>query len=201
MNGHFLIKMANMLHRIRPTIIKRESRLIKSPRKACILYPPCERQFSNLVQHFVHGFVSKALVQWNFILTPMAIVFLIVRESFAGWSSRSLPVHGVFCIFRRRLRPKRWSPSPCATQLLLQFVNLTLHVSLILCMGDMTSPTRLTPISMRGLHTCFMISPLLRVHNWVIMLGIPWFCLVRTIITLMWPDCWLMRTWLFHLQH
>ena len=201
MNGHFLIKMANMLHRIRPTIIKRESRLIKSPRKACTLYPPCERQFSNLVQRFVHGFVSKALVRWTLILTPMATIFFVARESFAGWSSGSLPVRGVFYILRRRLGPKRWSPSPCAMQLLFQFVNLTLHVSLILCMGDMTFPTRLTPTSMHGLHTSFMISPLLRVHNWVITLGTPWFRLVRTIITLMWTDRQLMRTWFFHFQH
>ena len=34
--------MANMLHRICLTIIKREGRLIKSPRKACTLNPPCE---------------------------------------------------------------------------------------------------------------------------------------------------------------
>ena len=42
MNGHFLIEMANMLHRICLTIIKREGRLIKSPRKACTLNLPCE---------------------------------------------------------------------------------------------------------------------------------------------------------------
>ena len=198
MNGHFLSKMANMLHWICSNIIKREGRLIKSPRKACTLYPPCERRFSNLVQRFVHGLISKALARWTLILTPMATVFLVTWESFAGWSSGSLPVRGIFCILRRRLRPKQWLPSPCATQLFLQFVNLTLHVSLILCMGDMTFPTRLTPISVRGLPTSFMISPLLRVHHWVIMLWTSWFRLVRTIITLMWPDCRLMRTWFFH---
>ena len=35
--------------------------------------------------------------------------------------------------------------------------------------------------------TSFMISPLLRVYNWVITLGTPWFRPVRIIITLMWP--------------
>ena len=201
MNGHFFIKMADMLHRIRSTIIKRESLLIKSLRKAYTLYPPCKRWFCNLVQRFVHGLVSKTFVWWTLILTPMATIFLVAWESFAEWSSRSLPVRGIFCIFRRRFRPKRWSPSLCVTQLLLQVINLTLHVTLILCMGNMTFPTCLTPISMRGLHTSFMISPLLKVHNWVIMLGTPWFRLVWTIITLMWPDCQLMRTWFFHFQH
>ena len=84
MNGYFLIKMADMLHRIHPTIIKRESRLIKSLRKACTLYPPCKRRFCNLVQRFVHGFVSKALVRWTLILTPMATIFLVAWESSLG---------------------------------------------------------------------------------------------------------------------
>ena len=46
MNDHFLIKMADMLHWIRPTIIKRESRLIKSPRKAFTLYSPHKSDFA-----------------------------------------------------------------------------------------------------------------------------------------------------------
>ena len=77
MNGHFLIKMADMLHRICPTIIKREGRLIKSPRKAGTLNPTCERQFSDLVQRIIHGFVPKALVRRTFALTPIATVFLV----------------------------------------------------------------------------------------------------------------------------
>ena len=60
MNSHFLIKMANMLYRICPTIIKREGWLIESSRKACTLNPPCERRFSDLAQRFIHGLVSKA---------------------------------------------------------------------------------------------------------------------------------------------
>ena len=194
MNGHFFIKMTDMLHLISPIIIKRESRLIKSSRKARTLYLLCERWFRNLVQHFVHGFVSKVFMRWAFILTPMATILLVARESFTGRSFGPLPVRGIICILGRGFRLKYWAPSLCAMQLLLQFVNLTLHVSLILCMGDMTSSTRLTPISMRCLHTSFTISPLLRVYNWVITLGTPWFRLVRIIITLMWSDCRLMRT-------
>ena len=44
----FLIKMANMLHWICPAIIKRESWLIKLPRKAGTLNPTCERRFDYL---------------------------------------------------------------------------------------------------------------------------------------------------------
>ena len=193
--------MTDMLHRIRPAIIERESWLIKSPRKAYTLYLPCERQFSNFVQRFVHGFISKALVRWAFILTPMATILLVARESFIGRSFGSSPVRGIICILGRGFRLRCWAPSPCVTQLLLQFVNLTLHVSLILCMGVMTSSTWLNPISMCCLHTSFTISPLLRVYNWVITLGTPWFRLVRIIITLIWFDLRLMRTWFFHFQH
>ena len=105
MNGHFLIKMANMLHRICLTIIKKEDWLIKSPRKACTLNSPCERRFSYLAQRFIHGLVSKALVQCTFALTPMATVFLVAEESFTRWSSGSLPVRDILCILRRRSDP------------------------------------------------------------------------------------------------
>ena len=102
---------------------------------------------------------------------------------------------------RKALNQVMSTPSPCATQLLLQVVNLTLHVSFILCMGDMALPSRLTLTSMCCLHTSFMISPLLWVYDWIITLKAPWFLLVRINIILMWPDRRLVRTWLFHFQH
>ena len=98
MNDHFLIKMANMLHWICPTIIKREGRLIKSPRKAGTLNPTCEKRFSDLVQRFIHSLVSKALVRCTFALTPIATVFLITGESFTRRSSGSLLVGNILCI-------------------------------------------------------------------------------------------------------
>ena len=201
MKGHFLIKMTDMLHRIRLTIIKRESRLIKSPRKAHTLYPPCERRFSNLVQRFIHGFVSKALVCWALILMPMATILLVARESFTGRSSWLSLVHGIICLLGRRFGLRRWAPSPCAMQLLFQLVNLTLHFSFILCMRDMALPPWLILTSVCSLYTSFTISPLLRIYNRIITLRTPWLCLVRVNITLMRPDRRLVRIWLFHFQH
>ena len=64
----------------------------------------------------------------------------MIWESLIGQSSESSLVRGIICILRRRFGLRRWAPSLCTTQLLLQLVNLTLHVSLILCMGDMTLP-------------------------------------------------------------
>ena len=92
MNDHFLIKMANVLHQICPTIIKGEGWLVEPPRKACTLDPLCERRFSDLAQCFIHGLVSKALIRCTFSLMPIVTVFLVAGESFTGWSSGSLPV-------------------------------------------------------------------------------------------------------------
>ena len=77
MYDHLLIEMTNMFYRIRSTIIKRESRLMESLREALTLYLSCEKRLSNLVQRFVHGFVSKALSRWALILAPMATILLV----------------------------------------------------------------------------------------------------------------------------
>ena len=79
-------------------------------------------------------------MRWALILAFMATIFLVAWESLTGQSSESSLVRGIICILGRRFGLKRWAPSPCTTQLLLQLVNLMLHVSLILCMGDMTLP-------------------------------------------------------------
>ena len=137
---------------------------------------------------------------WVLILMLMAI-FLVARESFTRQSSGSSLVRDIICLFGKRLGIRWWEPLSCATQLLLQLVNLTLHVSFILCMGDMALPSWLTLASMCCLHTSFMISPLLKVYDWIITLRTPWFRLVQINIILMWADHRLVRTWLFHFQH
>ena len=127
-------------------------------------------------------------------------IFLVTRESFTGRSFGSLPLRGIICLLGRQLEIRWWAPLPCTTQLLLQLVNLALHVSFILCMRDMALPSWLTLASMRCMHTSFMISPLLRVYDWIVMLRAPRFCLVQINIILVWANRQLVRTWLFHLQ-
>ena len=109
---------------------------------------------------------------WALILTLMAI-FLIARESFTRWSFGSSPVRDIICLLGRQLEIRWTTPFPCATQFLLQLINLTLHVSFILWMEDMTLPSWLTLASMRCMCTSFMISPLLRVYTWIVMLRTP----------------------------
>ena len=199
MDGHFLTKMTDMFHWIRLAIIKGEGGLMKSPRKTRTLYASCEGRPSNLTQCFVHGIVLKAFMGWALIFTLMAI-FLITRESFTGWSSGSSPIRSIICILGWQLRVRWWVPSPYVTQLFLQFINFTLHVPFTLCMGNMAFPSRLTLASMRYMHTSLMVSPLLRICNWIVMLRSARFCLVQISIILMWANRWLVWTWLFHLQ-
>ena len=75
-----------------------------------------------------------------FALSLMTTILLVIGEGFTGRSSGSLLIRGILCIPRRRFRFKWWPPSLCTAQLLLQLINLTLHVFLILCMGHMTFP-------------------------------------------------------------
>ena len=97
MNNHLLTKMIDVFYWIRSTIIKGEGGLMKSSREACTLYVSCERGPSNLVQRFVHGIVSKALMGWVLILMLMAM-FLVARESFTGWSFGPSLVRGIICL-------------------------------------------------------------------------------------------------------
>lgn len=193
MNGHFLTKMTNMFHWIHSAIIKGEYGLMKSPRETRIFYISRERGLSNLTQRLVDGIVPKAFMGWALILAPMAI-FLVTSESFTGRSSGSSPVCSIICLLGRQLGFRWWAPSPCAMQIFLQPVNFTLHVSFILCMGDVALSSWLTFTSMCCMHTSLMTSPLLRVFNWIVMLRAPRFCLVQISVILMWANRQLVRT-------
>ena len=106
MDSHFLIKVTYMLHWICSAIVKRESWLVKSPRKASTLNPSRERRFGYLTQGLVHSFVSQALMRGTFALPPIITVLLTTGEGFTRWSPRSLPICIIFCIPGRGLRLK-----------------------------------------------------------------------------------------------
>ena len=191
MNSHFLAKMADVFHWIRSTIIKGECGLMKSTRKTRPFYVSHERWLSNLTQHLVHGIVPKAFMGWALILMPV-MIFLVTRESLTRQSSGSSPICSITYLLGGQLGVGWWAPLP--TQLFLQLINFTLHVPFTLCMGDMALPSWLTLTGMRGMHASLMISPLLRVCNWIVMLRDSRFCLVQISIILMWANHWLVRT-------
>ena len=102
MNNHFLIKMTDMLHRIRSAIIKGEYGLMESPRETRTFYTSRERGLSNLTQRLIQGIVPKAFMDWALILTSM-VIFLVTRESLTRWSSRSSPICSIICLLERQL--------------------------------------------------------------------------------------------------
>ena len=199
MNSHFLTKMTDMFHWIRSAIIKGECGLMKSPRETRTFYISHERGLSNLTQRLVHGIVSKAFMGRALILVPIGI-FLITRKSLIGRSFGSSPICSIICLLGRQLEVRWWAPSPCATQLILQLINFTLHVSFILCIGDVALPSWLNFAGMHCMHTSLIISLLLKVYNGIVMLRAPRFCLVQISIILMWTYRQLVQT-SFHLQH
>ena len=151
---------------------------MKSLRETRTFYISRERGLNHLTQRLVHGIVPKAFMERAPILAPMAI-FLITRESLTRRSSGSLPICSIICLLGRQLGVRWWAPSLCATQFLLQLINFMLHVSFILCMGDVALPLWLTFAGVHCMHTSLMISPLLRVYNGIVMLRAPDFSWCR----------------------
>ena len=82
MDGHSLVEMAHMIHRIRSTIIDGERWLIEPSRKSCPFNLMCEGGLGDLVQHLVHSVISQAFARRALIPT-FVMVLLIVGERLA----------------------------------------------------------------------------------------------------------------------
>ena len=86
MDGHSLVEMAHVLHKICSTIVDGDCWLIESPRKPCPFNLVREGRLGNLVQHLAHCVIFQAFARRAFILT-FVIVLLIVEERLARWGS------------------------------------------------------------------------------------------------------------------
>ena len=177
MNNHPLTKMANVFYRVSLTIINGECGLMKSLRKARIFNVPCEGWFKDLTLRLVHGIIAQAFARWASVPTPM-VVLLFIGKGFAGWSSRPLSIISIIYLFRGWLGDGRWTSLPSMTQLPLQLADFTLHVSVILCMGNMTLPLRLTFTGMSCVHTSLTAPFLFEAPALIAMLRTPWLCLM-----------------------
>ena len=166
-----------MFYRICSTIVNGEYGLMKSPRKTRIFYVLCEGWFRNLTQRLVHGIIPQAFVRRAFVSMSM-VVLLVVRKGLAGWSSGSPLITSIICLFRGWFGAGQWTTSPSMTQLPLQLVDFTLHVSIILCMGNMALPSRLTFTGMSCVHTSLTASYSFKAPMRIAMLRTPWFCLM-----------------------
>ena len=86
MDGHSLVEMAHMLHRIHLTTVNGEHWLIESPRKSCPFNLVREGRLGNLVQCLAHSVIVQAFARRAFIPT-FVMVLPIVGERFATWDS------------------------------------------------------------------------------------------------------------------
>ena len=135
----------------------------------------------------------------TFLPTSMAILFFI-GKSLARQSSGPPSITSTICLFGGRLGAGWGTSSPSVTQLSFQFVNFTLHVSVILCMGDMALPSRLAFASMSCAYTSFTALSPFEDPVRIAMLGTPWFCLVWVNIYLVQPRCCLVWTCFLHCE-
>ena len=86
MDGHSLVEVAHMLHRIHSTVLDGECWLVEPPREYCPLNVAREGRSGNLVQHPAHSVISQASAWWALVSTFM-MVFFFVGKRFARWSS------------------------------------------------------------------------------------------------------------------
>ena len=86
MDGHSLVEMAHVIHRVCSTIVNGERWLIQSPRKSCPFNLVREGQFENLVQHLAHSVISQVFAR-RVLIPTFVMAFLIVGERLAMWGS------------------------------------------------------------------------------------------------------------------
>ena len=133
----------------------------------------------------------------TFVPTSM-VMLLFIGKNLARRGSKSPSITSTICLLGGRFGARRGTSLPSMTQPSFQLVNFTLHVSVILCMGDMTLPSRLTFAGMSCTHTSFMALSPFEAPVRIAMLGTPWLCLVVVSIYLVWPCCCLVWTCFLH---
>ena len=169
--------MANVFYRVCLTIINGECELMKSLRKAHIFYASCEGWFRNLTQRLVNGIVLQTFARRAFVPTFM-VVLLFIGKGLTGQISGSPSITSTIRLLKGRFGVRQWTSSPSMTQLPLQLVDFTLHVSVILCVGNMTLPSRLTFTSMNCVHTSLTAPSPFEAPALIAMLETPWLCLM-----------------------
>ena len=86
MDGHSLVEMAHVIHRVCSTIVNGERWLIQSPRKSCPFNLVHEGRFENLVQHLAHSVISQVFAR-RVLIPTFVMALLIVGERLAMWGS------------------------------------------------------------------------------------------------------------------
>ena len=77
MDGHSLVEVAHMLHRIHSTIVDDERWLIESPRKSYPFNLVREGRLGNLVQCLAHSVISQAFARRALIPTFVMALHIV----------------------------------------------------------------------------------------------------------------------------
>ena len=128
-------------------------------------------------------------------------VLLFIGKSLTRRSSRSPPITSSIHLLGWWFEARLGVSPPGVAPLSFQPVNFTLQVPVILCIGNMTLPTRATFDGMSCAHTPLTTLSPFGTPVRITMLGASWLCLVWVDIYLMWSCCVVMWTCLLHHEH
>ena len=174
-----MIDVANMLHRICPSIVHGEHRLRKPLRKSPSFDPAHERRLGNLVECFTHSIISQ-IEQRRLSIPTLMMMILIIREGLTGWCSRPAPIAIILFAPRREIRIGWSSLLSFIAQASFQMINLPLHVSGILLLRNMAFTTSLASTSMGSMYTSLPIPLPFKITEVILTLRPHRFCLVWT---------------------
>ena len=190
MDSYLMFELTYVLYRVCSTIIYGERWLMETPRQFCLFYPPCKGWFRDLAQHFFHNSISYSFAR-RAPTFPLVKMIFLTGERFAWWSSRPLSIYSIFFIIGRDIRAGRRPLLFCPMELLFQIINLSLHGFFItLLMSYMTFPSKTTPICVDSVHVAFLIifpiSLTLKIEEFILLMNVGWFCLMRTCLMWTW---------------
>ena len=119
---------------------------------------------------------------------------LFIGKGLARLGSGSPSITSTICLFEAGWR----TSSSSVTQISFQFINFTLHVPVILYIGDMTLPSRLAFAGMSCTHTSPTVLSPLEAPVRIATLGTPRLCLVLISVYLVQPCCCVVWTYFLH---
>ena len=177
MDGHSLVELAHMLHRV---------------------YLMREGWLRDLIQSFNYGIITRALTGWALMSPSMTLLFFI-REGFAWGSSWSPPVTDVLLFIRGYVGTGRGLHLLCMAQSPFQVIDLSLHgLTIVLSLGYATTYLGMALACLGSMYTPlsipFIALILLRVRRITLPLRPNGFCSLG--IGLAWV--FLVWTWPYH---
>ena len=118
MDIHSLIEMAHMFYRVCPTVVNGKRWLMGLLRKYCPFNPAGEGRLGNLIQRFAYSIISQTSAR-RALVSMFVMVFFIIGERLAWWSSCPSPITSILFIIRGDIRSRGSLLLLCMAQLLL----------------------------------------------------------------------------------